>query len=250
MTGTAAIVDDPSTVTPAALVDAVRETGYGSDLPSPVVPPPRSRPSAIAATKLDYHSLRWKALGSLVVATATMVLSMPLMLASEHAHDTVADPFMQWTMRQLAPPLCAAAPRLFTLDPSWLWYGLLVLTLGVMAWAGRHFYVRAWAAARHGAADMNTLIAIGTSAAFLYSAVVMVAPGVFLRARPCARCLLRGGGHHHRLHPDRQRARGAGEEQTSSRAARPCGAAAETARVSRDGTEPTCRSSGSAATTR
>ena len=30
-----------------------------------------------------------------------------------------------------------------------------------MAWAGRHFYVRAWAAFRHHSADMNTLIAVG-----------------------------------------------------------------------------------------
>jgi P-type Cu+ transporter len=42
-------------------------------------------------------------------------------------------------------------------------------TLGVMAWAGRHFYTRAWAAFRRRSADMNTLVAIGTGAAFLYS---------------------------------------------------------------------------------
>ena len=35
-----------------------------------------------------------------------------------------------------------------------------------MAWAGRHFYVGAWKSLRHGTADMNTLIAIGTGAAF------------------------------------------------------------------------------------
>ena len=40
-----------------------------------------------------------------------------------------------------------------------------------MAWAGRDFYVRAWRNLRHGAADMNTLVAVGTGAAFLYSAV-------------------------------------------------------------------------------
>jgi Cu+-exporting ATPase len=51
-------------------------------------------------------------------------------------------------------------------------YALLVLTLPVVGWAGRHFYVRAWSALRHHGADMNTLIAVGTGAAFLYSAVV------------------------------------------------------------------------------
>ena len=49
-----------------------------------------------------------------------------------------------------------------------------------MAWAGRHFYVRAWSAFRHHSADMNTLIAVGTGAAFLYSALATVVPDFFL----------------------------------------------------------------------
>ncbi len=55
-----------------------------------------------------------------------------------------------------------------------------------MAWAGRHFYVRAWQGLRHRNADMNTLIAIGTGAAFVYSVVATVAPGLFVAegARP------------------------------------------------------------------
>jgi P-type Cu+ transporter len=49
--------------------------------------------------------------------------------------------------------------------------GLLGLALFVMLWGGREIYQRAWSAARHGSADMNTLIAIGTGAAFVYSLV-------------------------------------------------------------------------------
>ena len=48
-----------------------------------------------------------------------------------------------------------------------------------MAWAGRHFYVGAWKSLRHGSANMNTLIAIGTGAAFAYSVAATVAPGLF-----------------------------------------------------------------------
>jgi len=59
-------------------------------------------------------------------------------------------------------------------------YTLLALTLLVMGWAGRHFYVRAWSAFRHHSADMNTLIAIGTGAAFLYSVLATVVPEFFL----------------------------------------------------------------------
>jgi P-type Cu+ transporter len=48
-----------------------------------------------------------------------------------------------------------------------------------MLWAGRHFYVRAWQALRHHSADMNTLVAAGTGAAFLYSVVATLAPSFF-----------------------------------------------------------------------
>lgn len=54
------------------------------------------------------------------------------------------------------------------------------ITLFVVLWAGRHFYVRAWHAFRHHAADMNTLIAVGTGAAFLFSAFATLDPELFL----------------------------------------------------------------------
>jgi Cu+-exporting ATPase len=60
-------------------------------------------------------------------------------------------------------------------------WALLALTLGVMSWAGRHFYTRAWAAFRHHSASMDTLVAVGTGAAFLYSVIATVTPGFFLR---------------------------------------------------------------------
>ncbi len=49
-----------------------------------------------------------------------------------------------------------------------------------MAWAGRHFYTRAWAAFRHHAADMNTLVAVGTGAAYVLSVAATLAPGFFV----------------------------------------------------------------------
>ncbi|UYZ61061.1 heavy metal translocating P-type ATPase [Hymenobacter latericus] len=58
-------------------------------------------------------------------------------------------------------------------------YVLLVLTLPVLLYSGREFYTSAWNALRHRAANMDTLIAVGTGAAFLYSLVATVAPQVF-----------------------------------------------------------------------
>ncbi len=56
---------------------------------------------------------------------------------------------------------------------------LLPLTLAIMAWAGRHFYVKAWSALLHRTSDMNTLVAAGTGSAFLFSAAATLAPGFF-----------------------------------------------------------------------
>jgi Cu+-exporting ATPase len=53
------------------------------------------------------------------------------------------------------------------------------LALPVQFWAGARFYQGAWRIGRHGSSDMNTLIALGTSVAFVYSSVVTFVPGVF-----------------------------------------------------------------------
>ena len=56
---------------------------------------------------------------------------------------------------------------------------LLLLTTPIQFWVGWQFYRGAWASARHGMSDMNTLIAIGTSAAYGYSLMAVLAPGLF-----------------------------------------------------------------------
>ncbi|HEX3428916.1 MAG TPA: cation transporter, partial [Candidatus Limnocylindrales bacterium] len=48
----------------------------------------------------------------------------------------------------------------------------------VQAWAGRRFYAAAWRAARHGGATMDTLVVVGTTAAWAYSVVVTLAPSL------------------------------------------------------------------------
>ena len=56
---------------------------------------------------------------------------------------------------------------------------LWALATPVQFWAGWRFYKGAWGALRHRTTDMNTLIAVGTSAAYLYSVVAVLFPGVF-----------------------------------------------------------------------
>ena len=61
-------------------------------------------------------------------------------------------------------------------------WALLALATPVQFWAGWQFYRGLWVALRAGFADMNTLIAVGTSAAYGYSLVATIAPGAALRA--------------------------------------------------------------------
>jgi Cu+-exporting ATPase len=58
-------------------------------------------------------------------------------------------------------------------------YLLWALATPVQFWAGWRFYKGAWGALRHRTSDMNTLIAVGSSAAYIYSVIATVFPGVF-----------------------------------------------------------------------
>jgi Cu+-exporting ATPase len=59
---------------------------------------------------------------------------------------------------------------------------LWALATPVQFWAGWRFYRGTWGALRHRTADMNTLIAVGTSAAYFYSVVAVLFPGLFTAA--------------------------------------------------------------------
>jgi P-type Cu+ transporter len=58
-------------------------------------------------------------------------------------------------------------------------YIMLVLATPLQFWIGWRFYRGLWDGIRARASNMDTLIAIGTTAAYLYSAVVTLAPGYF-----------------------------------------------------------------------
>jgi Cu+-exporting ATPase len=57
-----------------------------------------------------------------------------------------------------------------------VWLAVGLLTLGVMVFSGRHFYIGAWHSFKNHSANMDTLIALGTGTAWLYSMVVVFAP--------------------------------------------------------------------------
>jgi len=145
MMESAAVTFDPAVTNPHALVSAVRNTGYGAELPAGDLSPLAEQEARDLSQREELRAMTRKALVS--VAAGVLAMLLPMMLPMH----TPALPFV-----------------------------LLALSATVMLWAGRHFYVHAWQALRHHSADMDTLIAAGTGAAFLYSLVATFAPGFFV----------------------------------------------------------------------
>jgi len=150
----ASVVFDPAMAAPQQLVEAIRGAGYDAVLP---------RPGESAAGAQDRERSAESALKAWVTLAAgalAMLLAMPLemqMGAADHG-----------MMRLL--------PWLYPLPHGLLRWFLLVLTAAVVGWAGRGIYSSAIRALRHGATNMNTLVGLGTSVAFVYSAYATVWP--------------------------------------------------------------------------
>src|SRR6266404_4371023 len=139
MTGEATVAFDSKETAPAALVDAILETGYEARLPVTGRSAFEEQEEREREQAAEARELAIKAIVSLALGGIAMVLSMRAM----------GDRFTQ--------------------------YLLLAITVFVMIWAGRRIYAGAWTAARHGSADMNALVALGTLAAFVYSVAVTLA---------------------------------------------------------------------------
>lgn len=69
--------------------------------------------------------------------------------------------------------------NLLPLSRAWNFFFQFVLQTPIQFWVGWQFYLGAWKSAKHRSADMNTLIAVGTSAAYLYSILATFFPAIF-----------------------------------------------------------------------
>src|ERR1019366_7397608 len=67
-------------------------------------------------------------------------------------------------------------PRLYELPSAVLRWSLLIMTAVWVPWAGRAIFLSAARGLRHLTTNMNTLVALGTSVAFFYSAFATVRP--------------------------------------------------------------------------
>jgi Cu+-exporting ATPase len=138
----------PASATPADLRRAVRDAGYE---PLDAVDGGSAADHERAARQREVGILKRK-LASGVLLTA------PVVLGSMHHWFPWAPAFLRSFWVQLA------------------------LTTPVQFWVGAQFYRGAWAALKHKTSDMNTLIAVGTSAAYFSSLAMTIAPD-FFRAR-------------------------------------------------------------------
>ncbi len=192
----ARVVFDPARAGEAELAAAVRDAGYdvieaspapaaaaeaGAEGPHAVPLPAGGSLEAAAAARerRRYRRLLARLAFALPAAAVAMVASMPLM------HQGGALGRADLFLRLLAPvdhALMAAMPWLYALPRQGLAVFLFVLTAAVVAWPGASFFAGAWRGLRHGVANMDTLIALGSGSAFLYSAVATFAPAVFTRA--------------------------------------------------------------------
>ena len=129
----------------------------------------------------EIRTLTWK-LALAGVATVVAMGGAMLLMA-----DRPMDSFKRFDLlgRLLMPAalkLWALVSERTTIDLFWIKVGLAVLTLPVVAWSGQQFYKGTWSGFKHRTADMNTLIGVGTGAAYLYSLVATFAPDVFAAA--------------------------------------------------------------------
>jgi Cu+-exporting ATPase len=148
----ATVLFNPLRIKPEQLIQAIRASGYDAVLPRPGSAPSNSSAPAGADDK--------KAWTTLIAGAIVMLLAMPLgsgMGVLDHA-----------LMRLL--------PWLYTLPTAPLRWFLLILTAGLMAWAGRGIYLSAARSLRHGTTNMNTLVSLGTGVAFIYSAYATLWP--------------------------------------------------------------------------
>ncbi len=128
------------------LINAVEKAGYGAEIIQDDVKR-RERQQEVAVANMK--RFRWQAALALVVGIPVMVWGMigDNMMLTEANHN--------------------------------IWLTIGIITLIVMIAAGGHFYRNAWQSLKNGSATMDTLVALGTGAAWLYSISVNLWPEVF-----------------------------------------------------------------------
>lgn len=135
------------------LIDAIHAAGYEVEEPTPSTstapsasaPPRASRISERRKAEADFWKKRW---------TTGVILTLPIMLLD------MGPMWLNWQAN-----FAAEATRLIT---------LIYLTGVVIAYVGQGFFKGAFSAARHGAVNMDTLVALGAGTAYVFSTIISI----------------------------------------------------------------------------
>jgi Cu+-exporting ATPase len=156
----ATVTFDPRLADATVLVTAIRGAGYDSRIPGDATEEAESGEEQSAK---DRSALK---AGIMIGAgVAAMLLAMPL------------DAHMDSHVGSLDRALMNALPWLYEISHGLLCWALLLPTAFLLVWAGSPVFVSAARSLKHGATNMNSLVSLGTGAAFLYSAFATVMPG-------------------------------------------------------------------------
>ncbi|MDZ4805519.1 MAG: heavy metal translocating P-type ATPase, partial [Candidatus Eisenbacteria bacterium] len=162
----ATVAHDETATSVERLIERVKDAGYGAM--------PRASAASRRGRSLDEEDARRQSRHEALVRRVTVsgvlsvvvaILAMPLMTTTGPAgHDL---------LHRLMAPVDSfgrlALPWLYRLPADGLRWASFLLTLPIVLWSGRDIYRAAWNGARHRVADMNTLISVGTGAAFIQS---------------------------------------------------------------------------------
>ena len=224
-TARATVEYDPATTGVRALMDRVKDAGYGTGATATVefIVDDSARPSG-SATPLELELARvpgvvdanfnlatsqvrveyvpastdTRAIRRGIEGFGYQVREIPNGGGSVSAEDSEASARQTeynslrrkfWIAAVLSAPVLVIAMshgRIPLFNVPWIGWLELALTVPVVFYCGAQFYRGAWAAFRHRAADMNTLIAIGTGAAFLYSVMATLMPRAFATGNSAA----------------------------------------------------------------
>ncbi|KFZ28343.1 copper-transporting ATPase [Pseudidiomarina atlantica] len=134
------------TASPSALVKAVEKVGYSAKVATS-----QSGDDALAEKEQADWAYYKRLMREMTVALS---LGVPLMIYS----------------------LFGGEMTVTTTSERVTWLVVGILTLGVLYFSGKHFFVGAWQSLKNHSANMDTLIALGTGTAWLYSMVVVIVP--------------------------------------------------------------------------
>jgi len=180
-TKTATVRYDAAATSPQKLVGLVKGTGYDAVLPESSSGSHAGHASAMPGMSAAEHA----------AMTAGHSMAKGGLAEDHSAHMHVNADEQTVLLRKVIVGAVLSLPvlviamshgKIAFLNQPWINWLQLALTTPVVVWCGSQFYRMAWMGLKHFRANMDSLVALGTGTAFLYSIAATVWPGFFAAA--------------------------------------------------------------------